>query len=229
MSEPTRNPDVVITADAHRLTSGAHLARPARPAEPTLSADRPRIDDLLRRMQAGDRGAAAEFLWRYETRLRRRIRGKLGPDVRRLFDSLDIVSTLGRRLDLYVMSGQLQVNSEAQCLSLLFKMADRALIDKARMFRQMEEVEGEDGEFARQFAGRLREAERRRESEVDLEIGNCIQSLRDPVDRRILSLWLTGENHAAIAEFVHMPPTAVRKRWECIKTALRTRFEPAVA
>jgi hypothetical protein len=180
-------------------------------------------------MQAGDRGAAAEFLLRYESRIRRRIRGKLGTDIRRLFDSLDIVSTLGRRLDLYVLSGQLRVTSEAQCLSLLFKMADHALIDKARIFRQLEEVEGEDSDFAHQLSQRLREADRRQKSGVDLEIENCMHTLRDAVDRRILSLWLTGEKHTSIGELVQLTPAAVRKRWESIKEALRMRLPSAVA
>jgi DNA-directed RNA polymerase specialized sigma24 family protein len=216
-----------MTTALGSLPDSAHLAHDA-PVEASAPGAAPaEIDGLLRRMQAGDRAAAAEFLWRYESRIRRRVRGKLGADVRRLFDSLDIVSTLGRRLDLYVISGQLQVTNEAQCLSLLFKMADRALIDKARMFRQMEEIEGEDSEFARQFASRLRTAER--SAGIDLEIENCMQTLPDPLDRRILSLWLSGEAHTSIGELVQMPATAVRKRWECIKTALRARFVPRTA
>jgi DNA-directed RNA polymerase specialized sigma24 family protein len=190
---------------------------------------RPGIDDLLRRMQTGDRGAAAEFLLRYESRIRRRIRGKLGTDIRRLFDSLDIVSTLGRRLDLYMLSGQLQVHSEAQCLGLLFKMADHALIDKARIFRQLEDVEGEDSDFAHRLSLRLREAERRQKSGIDVEIENCMHTLRDAVDRRILSLWLTGEKHTGIGELLQMTPTAVRKRWETIKESLRMRLQTVAA
>jgi DNA-directed RNA polymerase specialized sigma24 family protein len=226
---PARNPDVVIPAGARRLTSGTHLAHSARPLDLAAPPEGPNIDDLLHRMQAGDRSAAAIFLRRYETRIRRRIRGKLGSDVRRLFDSLDIVSTIGRRLDLYVMSGHLHASNETQCLNLLFKMADRALIDKARIFRQMEAVEGEDSEFAQQLASRLRAAELRQKSGVDDEIEDCMDTLRDPIDRRIFSLWLTGERHADIGELVRLPSTAVRKRWEYIKSALRARFVPASA
>ena len=60
------------------------------------------VESLLRRMRNGDREAAAQFITRYEDRIRRRIRGKLNPSVRRLFDSQDIFSTIGRRLDQYV-------------------------------------------------------------------------------------------------------------------------------
>jgi DNA-directed RNA polymerase specialized sigma24 family protein len=222
--EPAPNPEIVTTTGARRL---AHVAG-AAPAAPTESpAQAPAIDQLLKRMQSGDRAAAAEFLMRYESRIRRRVRGKIGADIRRIFDSLDIVSTLGRRLDVYVMSGRLKVGSEGECLSLLFRIADRALIDKARIVRQLENVEGEDSEFAHQIAGRLRDAERHNRSGMDVEIERCINALSDPQDKRILSLWLTGESHNAIAAYVQLAPTAVRQRWQEIKSRLRERMQPA--
>jgi DNA-directed RNA polymerase specialized sigma24 family protein len=195
----------------------------------TATPSSPAIEELLRRVQAGERAAAAEFLLRYESRIRRRIRGKLGPDVRRLFDSLDIVSTLGRRLDLYVMSGQMRVGSESECLSLLFKMADRALIDKARVFRRLENVEREDSDFARGLASRLHAADRRARAGVEVEVESCMRLLKDPIDRRILSLWLTDEEHESIAQFVGLAAPAVRKRWQTIKTALRQRLQSTLA
>jgi len=176
-------------------------------------------------MRGGDREAAAVFLMRYESRIRRRIRGKLGPSIRRLFDSMEILSTLGRRLDLYVMSGRVQADDESQMLGLLFKMAENALIDKARVFRRLQSVESADSEFAHELEQRLRKADSERDTGAELELENCIKTINDPVDRRILSLWLTGEPHAAIAQFVDKTPTAVRKRWEKIKSELKDRFE----
>src|SRR5262245_43990251 len=72
------------------------------------------VPELLARMRAGDRQAAAVFITRYESKIRRRVRGKLSLSMRRIFDSQDIVSTLGRRLDLYVRSGKLEAQSEQQ-------------------------------------------------------------------------------------------------------------------
>ena len=43
-----------------------------------------------------------------------------------------------------------------------------------------------------------------------------------------LRLWLTGEQHKDIADYVQLQPEAVRKRWQGIRTTLRERF-PAVA
>src|ERR1051325_8138362 len=62
-----------------------------------------RMVSLLERMKRGDRVAAAEFIADNASRIRRRFRGKLGPDVRRLFDSQDLVSTVSRRLDTIIM------------------------------------------------------------------------------------------------------------------------------
>jgi DNA-directed RNA polymerase specialized sigma24 family protein len=166
---------------------------------------------------------------RYGSRIRRRIRGKLGSSMRRLFDSLEILSTLGRRLDLYVMSGRLQATNESQLWSLLFKMADNALIDKARLFNRLRTAESEDGEFAQQLVVRLRQADGEPSTSIEVEIDNCLRSISDAMDRRILSLWLTGEPHTSIAHLVDLPATAVRKRWEKIKQELKGRFETAGA
>lgn len=222
---PAPGTQIAPTDNSTGLASGPSSS--AQLSSAPLTSAPAAIDDLLLRMRGGDRRAAAEFLMRYGPRIRRRIRGKLGPSIRRLFDSLEILSTLGRRLDLYVMSGRLQVADEGQLWRLLCRMADNALIDKARLFRRLQVAEGEDGEFARQFGHRLRQAESDRASGVELEIDNCLRTINDPVDRRILSLWLTGERHTSIAHHVELAPTAVRKRWEKIKVQLKGRFAAA--
>ncbi len=185
------------------------------------------IEHLLQRMQAGDRAAAAEFLLRYESRIRRRVRAKIGPAIRRLFDSLDILSTLGRRLDGYVVSGNLRAESEGECLSLLFKIADNAMIDKARLVQRLAAAEGEDGDFAQLMASRLRHAGRagrEHSTNIEIEIEGCMRMLRDPHDRRILSLWLAGEQHKDIATLMQLSADGVRKRWQNIRATLRERL-----
>lgn len=222
MSSSTQKPQSASTGGPHRHPSAPQLPQEAPASDPGLA-----IQGLMHRMRGGDRAAAAEFLDRYGARIRRRIRGKLNPGIRRLFDSLEILSTLGRRLDLYVMSGRLQVASEAQLWSLLFKMADHALVDKARIFRRLQTVETDDSEFALQLVNRLQRAEQEAESGVELEIELCLSMLSDATDRQILSLWLAGESHASIGQLVDLAPTGVRKRWEKIKAELRERLVTA--
>lgn len=225
VSEPAQPSETMIIPMLRRAVEVSSPPQNAQTRNVTPLA----IDELLLRMKAGDRDAAAEFLMRYHSRIRRRIRGKLGPHIRRLFDSLDILSTIGRRLDLYVMSGRLQAASEAQLWNLLFKLADNAMVDKARIFKQLQDAEGEDSEFAQQFAHRLHDAEHDGTTGAELEIENCLRLLDDPVDRKILSLWLLGETHAVIAEHVDLGAAAVRKRWERIKSQLKERFEIGAA
>lgn len=183
------------------------------------------IEHLLMKMRAGDRDAAAEFIVRYGSRVRRRIRGKLAPTLRRVFDSMDILSTLGRRLDLYVMSGRMQVSNEAQLWSLLFKMADHALVDKARMVRSAQHTERENSQLT---ARQPRRADHPNASTA-LEIDQCLGLLDDPIDRRVLSLWLLGDSHVEIGRQVKLGADAVRKRFKRIQMHLKQRFQAGVA
>ncbi len=180
--------------------------------------------ELLRKMRAGDRGAAALFMTRYGSRIRRRIRGKLSPAMRRIFDSQEILSTLGRRLDLYVRSGRLEAANEQQLWALVFRMASNAVIDKARVFRRLQQVEDEDGVFAQELSRRLRQAQRSTKEGVEIEIDRALNLFDDRTDRQILSLWLVGTRHIVIAEHVDLAATAVRKRWQKIKSELRERL-----
>ncbi len=184
------------------------------------------VSALLEQMRAGDRSAAALFITRYGSRIRRRIRGKLSPAMRRIFDSQEIMSTLGRRLDLFVRSGGLTATSEGELWALVFRMADNAVVDKARVFRRLEVVEDDDGPFAHYLLQRLRSAENATTDGADVEIGIVLSSISDQIDRQILYLWLAGIRHSAIAEHVDLAPTAVRKRWQKIRGKLHDQLAP---
>lgn len=186
------------------------------------------IEELLTRMRNGDREAAAAFITRYSSRLRRRIRGKLDPAMRRLFDSQEILSTVSRRLDQYVRNGRIQAIHEGQLWSLIFKIADHALIDKVRVFEHLKNIEGSDSTFAQDVLRQLEQAERQptaRGGGAEIEIEQAMSALPDGTDREILAMWLMGRAHADIAEQLDMASTGVRKRWQNIKQKLRTHFE----
>ena len=183
------------------------------------------LEDLLMRMRASDRQAAAEFLARYGPRIRRRIRGQLAPAMRRMFDSQDILSTLGRRLDSYVGASRLEAVTADQLWALVFRLADHALIEKVRVFRTLQAREGEDSPFARQVLRRLEQRENEEPDGAVIEIDRAMGLLNDAVDRDILSLWLMGNEHRHIADHIGMLPNAVRKRWERIRDVLRVQFE----
>ena len=80
-------------------TTALNPASTPRTETPTVPGGAALPADLLARIRAGDRDAAAAFLDRYGPLVRRRVRGKLGQQMRRVFDSQDLWSTLARRFD----------------------------------------------------------------------------------------------------------------------------------
>ncbi len=186
------------------------------------------LAQLLDRVRHGDREASAQFISRYGPRIRRRVRGKLSPAMRRLFDSQEILATVARRLDRMVAAGRLRATSDGEVWSLVFTIADRSLIEKARLFRTLQAKEGEDSPLALSILSRLQRAEQSDPDAPFLEIDRAFQSLGDRLDRQILSLWLMGRGAASIAAAVDMEPASVRKRWERIRGQLRDTYASEV-
>lgn len=90
-------------------------------------------NELIRRIQHGERDALGEFVIRYVPLIRRRIAGKLGPRVRRVMDSADILSTVLRRLDLYAHRHEIRAGTEAELWGLIMRVADMAVLQKLRL------------------------------------------------------------------------------------------------
>lgn len=183
------------------------------------------VDVLLTRMRAGDRQAAAVFLNDYGDLIRRRVRGKLGASVRRMFDSLDILSTVGRRFDRYVRDGKLQAIDEPQLWSLLFRMAEAAVFDKVRAVKRLEVAEGEDGPIARVLLARIQDAEQGHDNGTEIVLERVLAVLPSDEDRSILTLWLSDWPLFRIAEALGTTPAAVRQRWRSIRLRLREKLD----
>lgn len=197
-----------------------------RPGGSDGVASPPPVGALLDRLRAGDREAAALFVQHYGPMVRRRVRGKLGAAMRRLFDSQDILSTVSRRLDRYVSSGRVRAVTEAELWSLVHRMVDAALVDKVRIVKRLGRAEADDTDFARLLLGRLQQAETSANDGVELELDRAFASLPDPIDRQILSLWLRGHKHPAIASVVGLSHDAARQRWHTIRQRLRATLDP---
>jgi DNA-directed RNA polymerase specialized sigma24 family protein len=171
-------------------------------------------------MRRGDREAAATFVMRYGSRIRRRIRGKLSPSVRRIFDSQDVLSSVSRQLDRMIAAGRLTAANEDQLWSLIHEIANHVVIDKARVLNALKRTDGEDGALARSMLSRLHAGGR---DGADDDLGIVEEALRltpDEVDREILLLWLHGTQLEQIAVSLEMKPATVRKRWQMIRERL---------
>lgn len=213
MSEDTH---ADVTEIAEKDTAVSFL--PAQTAETPLSG-------LIDRMNRGDREAAALFLTKYGPLIQRRIRGKLFASLRRVADSGDILSTLGRRLDLYVMRGRFACHSEAELWSLVQTIARRSTIEKARILNSINRLEREDGPLARRFQESIQSSLASSDGAIELAWDDLMEMLHDETDREIAFHWTLGSSHEEIAEIVRLSPAAVRKRWERAKAVLRDRLE----
>jgi hypothetical protein len=187
-------------------------------------ADLGDLEGLITRMRGGDREAAARFLVEYGDLIRRRIRGKLGTGMRRLYDSQDILSTVSRRLDRYVRNGQVQAASAEQLWSLVFKMAETAVIDRVRAYKRLQAAEGEDGTIARELLTRMDRAESNEPEGAELVLERVYCSLGSDADRELLVLWLADMPLFRIAETTGSTPAAIRQRWKAIRERLKVRI-----
>lgn len=186
------------------------------------------IDPSPRSVTQGwlDRDQTAAFALEHAASIRRRIRGKIGPSIRRVFDSQDIVSTVLRRLDLYISRSNPSVTSESDLWALIMRIAHNAVIDKARIIRRLQATEGEDSEFARLMLDRFNGHAFNCERILDLELGAIFDHLSSGDDQQILWLWLTGHELVMIGEIIGVSPDTVRKRWQRIRQQLREHIEP---
>ncbi|RMD62037.1 MAG: hypothetical protein D6824_07285 [Planctomycetota bacterium] len=184
-------------------------------------------DDLIARVRAGDREAAAQFLMVNSELIRRRVRGRLGPALRRIFESEDIVSTVGRRLDEYIRKGEPSVRTEGELLGLILRMAFNAVVDKGRICNRLQRVEQGEEVFASQMLRQLQnDAAPPTSASAESVVNRALETLDDEIDCRILWMWLMDRRLQDIAETLNMTAPAVRMRWARIKEKLRPMLEP---
>lgn len=181
----------------------------------------PGLEALIRRMRVGDREAAAAFLSEYGWRIRRRLRGKLGPEMRRVFDSQDLLSTLARRLDTCVYERKLAATSADEMWAFVMGVARNSILEKARVVRRLRAAEGEDTPVAEALRARLEPA---REAGPGVALEEVLAAASEGPDRDILWLWLLGTPLAEIAAQIGMNEEAAKKRWQRLRARLRERF-----
>ena len=92
-----------------------------------------RFHDLMRRVRAGDDGAAAELVRVYEPAIRRAARVRLADSrLRRLFDSTDISQSVFASFFVRAALGQYELEEPGQLLRLLVTMSRKKFADHVR-------------------------------------------------------------------------------------------------
>lgn len=179
---------------------------------------------LLIRMRDQDRAAVAEFIEAYGRLIRRRVRSKLSPKMRRVFDSLDVLSSLARRLDVVVAKGQLRAMNEAQFMAFVNQVAENTIVDQARLVRRLHRVEGADSEVVRLMRQRML-VEGDSTAVREDELLRLVESIASADDRDMVCMWMNGRSLKHIGEALGISPDATRQRWRQLKINLRAFLE----
>jgi len=177
-----------------------------------------RVEELLARMRQGDREAMAEFMRRFGDRIRARVRLRLSPELRRLTDSQDLLATVGRRLDRFVLDGKLRAQDPNELWSLVMTTARNAVFEKRRVMLRLRRMEGRDAEWARRALSIL---ETPSDRGVDGLVARALDAAGSDLDRVILSRWLAGDQLQQVGEALGLTPEATRQRWRAIRGRLR--------
>ncbi|MEO1511306.1 MAG: sigma-70 family RNA polymerase sigma factor, partial [Planctomycetota bacterium] len=159
------------------------------------------------------------FVTEHAPLIRARIRRKLRPGARRLFDSQDIMSTLYRRVDALAAEGNLRARSEGELIALLVRIADNALIDRTRALRSLDAAEGPDSDWAHRLRDRV--AESAGEDAHSDVLTQAFDALENNEERSVLSLWLQGVSLQQIGIILGEPAGTTRWRWSRLRERLR--------
>ena len=107
----------------------------------TWETDRPPVPGVVGResgrvwFRVGHRSTAAELVQRYEPAVRRSVRLRLDPRLRRVCDSMDICQAVLGSFFVRAASGQYELDTPEQLLRLLTAMARNKLLNQARQDR----------------------------------------------------------------------------------------------
>ncbi len=194
----------------------------------TYRADHPALTStglkaLLDAVSRGDREAGATLIQQYGPLVRQRFRRRLGPGLRRLMDSTDLVSTVGRRLDTAISEGRVSFDSEPQLLGFLHALAVGAVADKARVLARLRRAEGSDSPWAQAMADRIEQGTAAVDP-FDSTVDHALEALESETDRKVLGFWLHGMSLTEIAFEMEAQPNAVRQRWFRIRERLALEF-----
>ncbi|TVQ81599.1 MAG: sigma-70 family RNA polymerase sigma factor [Phycisphaeraceae bacterium] len=163
------------------------------------------------------------FVLRYGDRIRRRLGGRLGPQMRRVFDSEDILSTVLRRLDVYLMDHDLLATNDNQLMSLIYRIADSAVVDKVRLSVKLRDLFGAEGGAADSAAsqdGGL---------DDDAQMGVIFDAIDDPQDRVMVWMLLTDRSFEQIGQALDVPSATLRKRWQRLRERLSSKLTERAA
>jgi RNA polymerase sigma-70 factor (ECF subfamily) len=172
----------------------------------------PSFADLVRRVRSGDADAAAELVRRYEPAIRRYLRLRLDPRLRRTCDSMDLCQMVLCSFFVRAASGQFELDTPEQLLKLLATMArhklSKARRDQLRDCRDVRRLAAGSAEAQPLAAAASSPSEQVAAREMLAEVQRRLS-----VEERQLAEWRSqGRDWAAIAAELGGSPEALRKK-----------------
>jgi RNA polymerase sigma factor (sigma-70 family) len=174
-------------------------------------SEAPSFPDLIRRVRAGDEAAAAELVRHYEPSVRRVVRFRLDPRLRRLYDSLDICQIVLGQFFVHAAMGQFELETPEQLVKLLAVMARNQVHKEGRRQRAARRDHRRDtpGDLAAEAAAAGASPSQ------EVAARDLLQEVRRRLsseERRLVELRDAGRDWAAIAAEVGGNPEALRKK-----------------
>jgi RNA polymerase sigma-70 factor (ECF subfamily) len=187
----------------------------------------PQGDDflaLVRRVREGDTTAASELVGRYERAVLRAVRSRLGQNMRRAMDSMDVVQSVHQSLLVGLRSQRFDMSSPAQLIALAVLMVQRKIARHWRQIKQLpitgDTVTGSGGNPLDRVT-----SDEPAPAEV-AAAGDLLDQLLlqlDELDRTLVRLKLDGHSSVEAATILGREPAFIRMRWSRLRQILRQR------
>jgi len=196
------------------------MASESSPSQP--DGDFAALLDLVRQ---GDESAASELVQRYERAVLRCVRGRLGRDLRRAMDSMDVMQSVHRSLLIGLKNERYQLSSPQQLIGLAAVMVQRKIARHWRKIKHLPIAEiaasAADNTSACVDIASADPAP----SEVVLADDLLAQFLLklDDFDRQLVHLKLEGHSSVHTGEILGHDPAFIRMRWSRLRKLLRER------
>jgi RNA polymerase sigma-70 factor (ECF subfamily) len=175
-------------------------------------AEEASFSDLINRVRSGDEHAAAELVRRYEPAIRRVVRFRLAPSLRRFCDSVDICQAVLGKFFVYAANGELELETPEHLMNLLAAMARNEVLKEARKQRAARR------DHRRDTGGAVEEREVAAAGETpsqEVAARELLHEVRRRLtgeERRLAELRSAGHDWAAVAAEVGGSPEALRKQ-----------------
>ena len=179
--------------------------------------------ELIARVRTGDELAAAQLVQRYERAVLRCVRSRLGHDMRRAMDSMDIMQSVHRSLLMGLRHDKFQFSTSQQLLALAIVMVQRKV---ARKWRSMKKLEvnriASQSESAISLLNQIESGDPTvsRAAYADEMLQNFLSRLNQ-LDQELVRLKLAGNSSSDAARVLQSDPAFIRMRWSRLRRKLR--------